>query len=140
MIFFQVPVNYLSLLVCGLVAMIIGYLWYGPLFGKTWLKLIGKKAGEMKAAMTKTYGLVFLAFLVIAWFLEHVIWYAAPGNVTVLIALKTAFYMWLGFVVAVSFIQNLFSPVKKPMNLMLIDNGFYLVVLLAMSLVVVSFR
>ena len=41
----MVDVNYLAVLACGVVAMILGFLWYGPLFGKKWSQLMGW--GEM---------------------------------------------------------------------------------------------
>ncbi len=34
-------INYLAILVCGVLSMVIGAIWYGPLFGKKWLEIIG---------------------------------------------------------------------------------------------------
>lgn len=143
--FFQVPVNYLAILLCGVVAMVVGFVWYGPLFGKPWMKMIGltdKKMEEMKkmGGMGKTYGLSFLSSLVMAWFLAHVIWYAAPGAVTLFIAVKTAFYMWLGFVATTGFIQYLYAITPKPYKLYLLETGYHLATLLVMSVVIFFVR
>lgn len=37
----MVPVNYLAILVAAVLSMVLGFLWYGPLFGKEWTKLMG---------------------------------------------------------------------------------------------------
>jgi Na+/glutamate symporter len=45
----QVDVNYLAILVCGVVFMVLGALWYSPiLFGKKWMTFIGKSEEEIK--------------------------------------------------------------------------------------------
>ncbi|MFN3694309.1 MAG: DUF1761 domain-containing protein, partial [Ignavibacterium sp.] len=36
-----VSINYLAVLVCGIISMVIGSLWYGPLFSKLWMKQHG---------------------------------------------------------------------------------------------------
>lgn len=36
-----VPINYLAVIVAAAASMIIGMIWYGPLFGKTWRSLMG---------------------------------------------------------------------------------------------------
>ena len=33
----MLEVNYLAVLIAGIVPMIVGAIWYGPLFGKRWL-------------------------------------------------------------------------------------------------------
>ena len=35
-------INFLAVLVGGVINMAVGFVWYGPLFGKLWLRLIGK--------------------------------------------------------------------------------------------------
>ena len=41
----EIPINYLAVLAAAVSNMVLGFLWYGPLFGKTWSKLMGW--GEM---------------------------------------------------------------------------------------------
>lgn len=113
---FLVPINYLAILLCGIAAVVIGYLWYGPLKGTP-----------------KTYGIMFVSALVMAYALAHFVWYAAPGSLTLFISLKTAVWAWLGFVATTSLSRFLFSPEKKSINLLAIDTGYYLVTLLVMA-------
>ena len=34
-------INYLAVLACAVAAMTAGFLWFGPLFGKTWARHMG---------------------------------------------------------------------------------------------------
>ena len=66
-------VNLLAVLVAGIVPMIVGALWYGPLFGKRWLQLMETTAEEIQEGFNplKTYGVSFLLALVTAFILAQ---------------------------------------------------------------------
>ena len=67
-------VNLLAVLVAGIVPMIVGALWYGPLFGKRWLQLMETTAEEIQEKginPLKTYGVSFLLALVTAFILAQ---------------------------------------------------------------------
>lgn len=135
MMLFQVPVNYLAVLLSGVAAMVIGYFWYGSLFGKVWMKGMGISTAQSKKGMKDaptTYTLMFVASLIEAYVLAHFIWYAAPGNGTLLISIKTAVWAWFGFIAVVLFSKYLFAAERK-LTLLYIDAGFFLVSLLAMG-------
>jgi hypothetical protein len=141
--FFQVPVNYFAVLTAGIAAMVVGFLWYGPLFGKEWMRLVGLTAEKMEKAkkkMGQTYAIMFAGSLVMAWILFHFIWYAAPGAFTLFIAVKVAIYAWIGFVATVSLSRILFSPERKSMRLFMIENGYTLVTLVVMALIFFLFK
>ncbi len=42
--------NWLAVVVATVAAMIIGYLWYGPIFGKMWMGAMGKTEEEIRAS------------------------------------------------------------------------------------------
>src|SRR5258708_4258429 len=135
---FLVHVNYLAVLLCAVASMVIGFLWYGPLFGKEWMKLVGMTKGKMLAAnkeMPMTYGLMFVSSLVMAYVLAHLVWYAAPGSLTLLISVKTAIWAWLGFVATTSLTKHLFSPDRKPVKLLVIETGYHLANLVVMGII-----
>lgn len=136
--FFQVPVNYFAILLCGISSMIIGFLWYGPFFGKEWAKLVGltpEKQEKAKKTMRETYTAMFIASLVMAWILFHFIWYAAPGSYNLFISIKVAIYAWIGFVATVSYTKFLFTPDRKPLKLLFIETGYQLASLIAMGVI-----
>ncbi len=135
---FLVHVNYLAVLLSAVAAMVIGFLWYGPLFGKEWMLLVGlteAKMAKAKDQMGQMYGLMFVSSLVMAYVLAHFVWYAAPGSLTLLIAVKTAVWAWLGFVITTQLSKFLFSPDKKPVKLLVIESSYYLVTLIVMGVI-----
>ncbi|MCE9643993.1 DUF1761 domain-containing protein [Candidatus Parcubacteria bacterium] len=92
-------INYLSVLACGVFAMVAGFLWYGPLFGKVWLGVIGASADDLarRAEMQKRamplYLVQFLLVLFQAYVLAHFVkgWTEATG-------VETALWIWVGFI------------------------------------------
>ena len=68
-------VNWLAVLVGVVVSNGLGFLWYGPLFGKTWLRMIGKTQDEIEAssgmyvvtAVASAITMIALALLVYAF-------------------------------------------------------------------------
>ena len=97
-----VPINYLAVLLCGIVSMVLGFVWYGALFGKTWVRLSGMNPNELteakKRGMMVGYLLSFVGSLVMADVLAHVlIFSSAYMNVSGLYAgLAAGFWSWLG--------------------------------------------
>lgn len=55
--------NWWAILVSTATAFIIGGIWYGPVFGKAWLKAIGKSEDEIKPSPTPFVVSFFTALL-----------------------------------------------------------------------------
>lgn len=132
----QVEVNYLAVLVAAIASMVLGGLWYGPLFGKKWMAYMGwapDKAQEMKKGATKGYVFQFIGSLVMSYVLVHALIFAgAYLKVSGLSAgLMAGFWNWLGFVAPVTLGAVLWEG--KPAGFWLLNNGFYLISLLAMG-------
>lgn len=139
MLMFLVPINYLAIIACGIAYMALGYLWYGPIFGKQWMKLSGltaeKQEKAKKEGMEKKYLASFLLSLLMAYVLAHFIWFTAPGAVDLTIGIKTALWAWVGFIATSSTSSYLFAVEKKPWKLYFLDNGYMLGGLLLMGTV-----
>lgn len=138
----NVEVNYLAVLVAAVVSMVVGFIWYGPLLGKQWMKERGLSASNMKAAqkeMGKLYGLSFVVSLITAYVLSHVFFLSQNffDYSPLMGGLTTAFFMWLGFVMPVQVTATIFSD-KKNWTLLMIDTGYQLAALLAMGVVIGS--
>ncbi len=62
----EMDINWLAIVAASILPLATGFLWYGPLFGKAWMRESGmteEKAKSMNPA--KTYGLaVIMAFLI----------------------------------------------------------------------------
>ncbi len=132
-----VPINYMAVIVAAVANMVIGFLWYGPLFGKTWMKLSGINPGKIDSAkasgMGKNYALAFGGSLVMSYVLAHALVFAAAyfemGGVPA--GLMSGFWNWLGFIAPVTLGTVLWEG--KSWKLWLLMNGYYLVTLLLMG-------
>ncbi len=129
-------VNYLAVLLSGIVFMVVGTIWYGPLLGKPWMKLVNMSSESMKGPkgeMVRSMVLVFIAALVTSFVLAVLI--KTLLITTVGGALMLAFWVWLGFVAMTLTHRVLFE--RSPLNLFWINAGQYLVAYLLGALVLV---
>lgn len=65
----EIAIDYLAVLVFVVLAMPVGFLWFGPLFGKAWARHMGFDTMEPAggAAMGKSMALFALGSLLIAF-------------------------------------------------------------------------
>lgn len=132
-----VPINYLAVLVAALASMVIGALWYGPVFGKSWIALSGMTPDKIEAAkakgMSKNYFLGFLGSLVMSYVLAHALVFASVylGAEGVSGGLMAGFWNWLGFVAPVTLGSVLWEG--KSWKLWCLNNSYYLFTLLVMG-------
>ncbi|MDP3742402.1 MAG: DUF1761 domain-containing protein [Candidatus Micrarchaeota archaeon] len=136
-------VNYIAMLGAAIASMIIGFLWYGPLFGKIWMDLSGFKKedmGKMKTSAQTGYVVQFIASIVMAFVLAILI----PETRGIILessrfwnALGIAFIGWLGFIATTTLGSVLWEG--KPVKLYLLNNAYHLVSLLVMAAILVSF-
>ena len=127
-----ISINYWAVLAAAVASMVLGFLWYGPLFGKVWIKLMNfdKKQMEQmkKKGMGKIYTLMVINTLVVSYILAHFIKYLGT---TVPEALQTAFWLWLGFIATVMLGSVLWEG--KSWKLYSINAAYWLVNLAVMS-------
>jgi hypothetical protein len=134
----MVPVNYLAVLAATVLSMIIGSLWFGPLFGKTWMKLMDFKKSDMNGIsntqMAKLYGIQLVGSLFMAFVLSHALIFASTylGESGISAGLQTGFWNWLGFVAPVTVGSVLWEG--KSWKLWFFNNSYYLVTLCSMGI------
>ena len=132
-------VNFLAVVAAALAPMVIGGIWYGPLFGKLWMSAHGytpERLEEMKKGMGKAYGLSFVCYLVMATVLAILIGWLGAANVWT--GLCFAFYCWLGFAATTGMTAHLFSDRK--LSAYVIDVAYQLVYILAMGGILGAWR
>lgn len=134
----MLDINYLAVLVAAIAAVVLGGIWYGPVFGKLWITLMGWTPKEIEEAkkkgMGKSYALTALGALVMAYVLAHFVvgWAMATiAQSAVFIGLQTGFWLWLGIVLPVLLSSVLWE--KKSWKLYLLNVGYWLAVLLTMG-------
>ena len=132
-------VNWLAVVACGVVLMIIGFAWY-TLFAKPWSELSGwtreKVAQVPQNQMMMSYGITFLTALltvfVLAGMLHLTRTTAIPG------ALALAGVVWAGFTAGPT-ISN-FAFERRPWALWAITSGNTLVSLLISAVILVLWK
>lgn len=134
----QVDINYIAVIAAAAANMVLGFLWYGPIFGAPWKRLMGFSNADMRAMkMTPLQAMVggAIGALVMAYVLAHSLVFASAYTATVGIAagLMTGFWNWLGFAVPITIGIVLWED--RPWRLWLLNSGYWLVSLLAMGVI-----
>lgn len=132
---FLAPVNIIAILIAGVVNMAIGFVWYSKaLFGKPWMKELGRTEAQIKESSKKMgpfYGVMAVASFVMAFVLANVLYFFNAD--TVMAAVQTSFWIWLGFVATIGLNMVIFEG--KSFRYYGITVGYYLVALIAMGVV-----
>jgi hypothetical protein len=132
----DIVVNYWAVLAGAVANMIVGTLWYGPVFGKYWQKLMGFTSESMKTMPLKAWQAMiggFVTAFITSYVLAHVASVFSSSGIQD--ALMLGFWMWLGFTattMATSFLWE-----GKPLALFILNATQGLVSMLAMALIVV---
>lgn len=127
-------INYWAVLVCGVVSMVVGSVWYGPLFGKKWKEIIG--VSEKPTGMGKLYFTQFVLSLVQVYVLAHFV-SAWDGKGVV-----TALWIWLGFLMPMAAGASMWNndSSKIAWSRFLIQAGYNLVLFVIFGLILSAWR
>ncbi len=89
--------NYWAVLVCGILSMVVGFIWYGPLFKKQWMEIIGVDLNNLEAQknMQKNAAILSLIQILLALFQVWVLAQMIGGSSD---ALQKSIWIWAGFV------------------------------------------
>lgn len=92
-------INYVAIVVCAVISMIVGAVWYGPLFGKKWMEIVGVDAQDKKARekMQKSAGPLYFIQFVLVLFQLYVLSYYIKGWRDVS-GVTNALWIWGAFV------------------------------------------
>ena len=67
-------INFLAVLACVVASLILGFIWYGPLLGKAWMKAAGMKPEQItKQSAMKGYIISMITSFFSSWGLAVVI-------------------------------------------------------------------
>jgi hypothetical protein len=115
-------INYLAVLVSGVVIFVLGGLWFSLLFAKPWLRMIGVTDPQASpgAALFVQF---FVCALLTSWGMAMILSHAGPMEVGR--AIGFGILCWLGFAGATSYATA--KAGKKPVALWAIETGYNLV-------------
>lgn len=141
----EVDINYLAVLAATASSVVLGFLWFGPLFGKQWMRAIGvPMPGEitkaMKQSMMRSYALVAVSSFIMAAVLAHALFYVSYFTDVYDIAtgVTTALWAWLGFVVPATLGTVLWE--SRSWRYWFITAGFWLVALVAAGVILAAWQ
>lgn len=133
----EIAHNYTAIAAAMAASIVLGMLWYGPLFGKMWMKLVGMSEADMKKAkekgMGKSYGVMLIATFVMACVLSLVL--AAFDAATAKEAGMVGFWIWLGFVATTTVDGVLWKG--ESWKLWILNNAYRLIALKLMAVALV---
>ena len=93
-------INYFAVFTGAVCSMIVGAVWYGPLFGKKWMEIIGVDEGDLEAkkkmqkSATPLYFVQFILTLFQVLVLAHLI-----ADTVRVSGIERALWIWAAFVI-----------------------------------------
>jgi hypothetical protein len=126
--------NWLAVIVSGAAAMMIGFFWYGPLFGKAWMKankFTEKDMKKMKITpkMAMSFGTInsFVMAILLA-----LIFSALKSN-SLVDGIIAGVVLWAGIAATTRVNSVIFE--QRPLSLYIINAGYDLTTILAMGII-----
>lgn len=125
---------WVGVLVAAVAGFVVGGLWYGPLFGKAWMKErgIGQEDAAKGVNMPLVFGTTFILNLIAAVGLGVVLDHT-PAQNNMLDAVQVSGGLALVFIVTSIGVNYLFS--RMSLKLFLIDAGYWVVIYAVMGTV-----
>jgi hypothetical protein len=123
----EVSVSWLAIFLATLAAMVIGSIWYGPLFGKQWMKAVGLKKkdvqGDSWLPMVAMVGLALAQAVILAHFIAYASNFYFDFDGWVVGAL-TGLWAFAGFVAPVLISNTMFSKGSTELLKINLSNQF----------------
>ena len=114
-------VKWWAVLIGIVVNFVVGMLWYGPFFGKVWMKLVGLTQEEIQEGGSSPIYLFSVLTAIISTYVLGVL-LNLVNTQTIPAAIGVGLLLWLGIFLAPTVNHNLYE--SRPAKLLLI-NGFY---------------
>lgn len=126
--------NYFAVLTAGIVSVILGMIWYGPLFGKQWMRLMGFNSKNMKNMKMKPITSMILGLItsiVTAFVLALVL--SSFAVESMMNGIGVGILVWFGFFATTMLGAVLWE--NKSFSLYFINALYQLVSLILMSII-----
>ena len=128
----DIIINYWAVLGGAVFLFVAGMIWYGPLFGKTWMKIVGapdmsrEEMAKMQKQMMPYYGMQFVLALITSYVMYSFAKMSGMG-------VEVAFWIWLGFSMPQA--AGAMWDTKKGLQMkkFLIISGYQLITLLVLG-------
>jgi hypothetical protein len=128
----EIPVNYRAVVIAAIAAYAFSWLWYAALTAVASRKAAEKTKWQFEAV---PYLIAAVAYVLMSWMLAGLMGHLA--NVTVRGGVMAAFFVWVGFVLTTSVVNQAFQNRRAAVTL--IDVGNWLGVLAIMGAIIGAF-
>jgi hypothetical protein len=128
--------NWWAILAATIAGFLLGGIWYGPLFGKAWLRAIGKREedlGSPAIPMTLSFVTAFATALLMALLIN-----ALPTIKTVVDGALLGLYIGVGFIAAAMASDYAFC--RWPTQLFFIQAGYRVAYSVIMGAILAGWR
>jgi hypothetical protein len=122
------PFNWMAVLAAALTGFVIGGLWYGPLFGRTWQSASGMSPEVLAGRnLARVFGVSFLLLLIAAVMLARFI---GPGQ-------PVSFGVMAGAAAGAGWVATAFGVIylfeARPLAQWLVNAGYFIVTFVVMG-------
>ena len=135
--------NYLAIIVAAIVNVIIGSLWYSPVFfAKPWSKAMGMKSDDFEKNRKSMGAGMYVAPVITALVSGFILsWFIDKLNVTTLMGgVQIGFLGWLGFTTTAQILNSWVFSGGRPKELYFINTGYHLVIFCIMGAILGAWR
>jgi len=101
----------------------LGALWYGVIFKKSWMKLVGSGVEQTPKSQVSRVVATFIACFLLSFMLAHIL--ALAGSLTAMDGASIGIVCWFGFIGPPSFAQHIWEGRRA--NLFAINAAYWLV-------------
>ncbi len=137
MIFENSAINYLAVITGAVLSMIIGAIWYGPLFGRKWMEIAGVNLDDIEARkkMQKSAGPLYMVQFLLTLFQVLILSFLL-AEMSQSGKIERALWIWAAFVVPTLAGSVMWTNEKKDIKLarFLIQGGYQLVMFITYGL------
>ncbi len=131
-------INYFAVVVSAVLSMLIGGIWYGPLFGKKWMEIVGVSASDLEArkkmqqSAGPLYALQFFLTLFQVLVLAHLI-----ADTTRATGLERSLWICVAFVLPTVAGASMWTaePAHQKRARFLIQAGYQIVLFMSFGLI-----
>jgi hypothetical protein len=132
----DVTIDWVGVVVAVVAAMVIGGLWFGPLFGKQWMALLGKTREELQGNGGLGYLVALLGAFVTAIVMSYVTQWASANGFGE--GAVVGIVMWAGFILSTAVTGGVFEG--RPWELIMITSGNSLLTFMVVGGIVGAFN
>jgi len=129
-------VSYVTVLIASVIQWLLGALWYGVIFKKSWRKHVGITEGEKPKNAIFAMATALVACLLLSFTLAHVVLWSGAKVFTG--GTKWGIICWSGFVAPPLFTQHIFE--RRPANLFAINAAYWLLAMAAGAGILAAFH